>query len=194
MYTPPPTGGGPARGPRWPLISSLGCGGLIALLVFFWVVGTIVGPPPEEPAEPAAAGTSSAAASPASPSVPASPTRETPAAAPSTPASSPPAPPAAKPTTSRTPEPAPTRRSAPRPTAEQQHVYLARVRLIDPALAAKPERDIRRARGICDRIINPPGGTISLVDYTIYMLSGPDVQLTERQARQVIAAVRAWCR
>lgn len=184
MYTPPPAGHGPARKPRWPLIGGLGCGGLIVLFAIFWVIGTIAGPPPADPVEPAAR-----AASPTATPAPAS---TPPAPPPSTPTPSPAR--TSAPPTSPTGPATPTRRTAPRPTAEQQQVYLARVRLIDPALAAKPERDIRRARGICDRIINPPGGSITLVDYTIYMLSGPDVHLDEGQARQVIAAVRAWCR
>lgn len=150
----------------WLPIAGIGCGTLLVLFVLLAVIGAIAGPPDEK--------TGPAAATPAS-SAPASTTPQQ--AAPSAAASSPEA-----------------SRTAPHPTNEQRQVYLARVRLIDPALAAKPERDIRRARGICARIISPPGGTISLTDYTIYMLSGPDVQLTEDQAHKVIAAVKAWCR
>lgn len=155
----------------WLPIAGIGCGTLLLLFVLLAVIGAIAGPPDEQ--------TSPAAATPTSPA----PASTTPQQA---------APPAASPSA---PAPSPTAsRTAPHPTNEQRQVYLARVRLIDPALAAKPERDIRRARGICARIINPPGGTISLTDYTIYMLSGPDVRLTEQQAREVIAAVKAWCR
>jgi hypothetical protein len=151
---------------------------MVAVFVLLVIIGTIAGPPPEDPEpKPVAASASPTSARPT----------------PSTPAPAPPAPPSAAPSPSAPPSP-PGRRAAPHPTAEQAQVYLARVRLIHPELAAKPDRDIRRARGICDRIINPPGGTLSLEDYTIYMLSGPRVQLDARQARQVIAAVKAWCR
>lgn len=154
----------------WLPIAGIGCGTLLVLFVLLAVIGAIAGPPDEQ--------TNPAAATPTSPA----------------PASTAPKQ-AAPPAPSSAPAPSPTAtRTVPHPTNEQRQVYLARVRLIDPALAAKPERDIRRARGICARIITPPGGTISLTDYTIYMLSGPDVQLTEDQARKVIAAVKAWCR
>ena len=169
MQPPPFPGQTPPRPRRpriWIPIAGIGCGTLVLLVVALGIIGAIAGPP-TEPAAPAAAPTTSPA-----PTTPASPA----------------------PAATQNAEAPTGHRTAPHPTNEQRQVYLARVRLIDPALATKPERAISRARGVCDRIINPPGGTITLTDYTIYMLSGPDVRLDEAQAREVIAAVKAWCR
>lgn len=88
----------------------------------------------------------------------------------------------------------PSRREVPRPTAAQARAYLATIARIDPGLVVNRERALRRARGVCDRIVNPPGGTLTLTRYTAVMLSGGDAQINERQARQVIRAVRVWCR
>lgn len=157
------------RRPTWLLPTGIGCGGLLAVLGLLVVAGLIIGPPPEDAAAPVrtpapARTLSSPAARPARPSPP--------------PSSA----------------PAPARRQVPRPTAAQAEAYLAAIARIDPGLVADRERALRRARGVCDRIINPRGGNVTLEYYTAYMLSGGDAVIDEGQARRVIAAVRVWCR
>jgi len=155
-------------------------GALVVLLVAMFIVGTIAGPPPEEKAAIKAAPTSTAA-SPA----PAQTSAPQPAATSKPPAPSP------KPTS---PKPVAAPRTVPTPTAAQQQAYLAALAKIDPGLRVKPTRVIGRARNICQRILQPPSGNLTLEQYTVLELSGGNATIDEAQARQVIKAVRAWCR
>lgn len=92
------------------------------------------------------------------------------------------------------PAKAPPRAEVPRPTPAQARTYIATIEDIDPGLTVNRDRALRRARGICDRIVNPPGGDITLTEYTVYMLSGGNAQIDKGQARRVIRAVKVWCR
>jgi hypothetical protein len=83
--------------------------------------------------------------------------------------------------------------AVPSPDAEQRAAYLAALEKIDPGLVVNEERAIRRAVRVCERIINPPGGTMSLEKYVVEELSGGNATITTGQARQVIKAVKAWC-
>lgn len=85
------------------------------------------------------------------------------------------------------------RRPVPTPDAAQRAAYLAALEEIDPGLAVHEERAIRRGRAVCDRILNPEGRG-DITRYTVQALSGGDAQIDAAQARQVIKAVRAWCR
>lgn len=87
-----------------------------------------------------------------------------------------------------------TPRPVPTPTAAQQRTYLAMIARIDPGLVVNRERAMRRAGRICERIIQPPGGALTLERYTVLELSGGYAQINEAQARQVIKAVKVWCR
>ncbi|MEV4457020.1 hypothetical protein [Microbispora sp. NPDC049633] len=83
----------------------------------------------------------------------------------------------------------------PSPDADQAAAYLDALRAIDPGLVANEERAIRRAVRVCERIIAPPeGSTMSLERYVVAELSGGNATITTGQARQVIKAVKAWCR
>src|SRR5690606_10506513 len=88
---------------------------------------------------------------------------------------------------------APSRQVVPTPDAGQAAAYLAALERIDPGLVANAERAIRRGRSICDRIINPRGGTMTLEEYVVAELSGGNATIDEAQARQVIRAVKVWC-
>jgi hypothetical protein len=173
-YGPPPQRPGP---PAWLLPAGIIGGAIVLLLVVLGAIGAVIG----EPIEPAANRPAVSASS------------STPKATPKA-ANPPPATSAAPATTHPAPPAAPTRRRAPYPTTEQGETYLATIADIDPGLVIKRERALSRARGVCDRMINPPGGTVSLERYTAYMLSGGDVQITEQEAEEVIKAVRVWCR
>lgn len=81
----------------------------------------------------------------------------------------------------------------PTPDAEQRAAYLAALQEIDPGLVANEDRAIRRGRAVCDRIINPRT-TPSVEEYTVAALSGGTTTINQAQARQVIKAVKAWCR
>jgi len=78
--------------------------------------------------------------------------------------------------------------------AEQQRTYLDTLSALDPGLVANEDRAIRRAERICDRILNPPGGTMSLERYVVEELSGGNATIDEETAKTVIAAVKVWCR
>jgi hypothetical protein len=90
--------------------------------------------------------------------------------------------------------PGPSLRRVPQLTAAQQRQYLAALAKIEPALVANRERAIRRGRNICDYGLNHRGGRQTLTAYTVRELSGGDAQITAAQARQVIRAVKVWCR
>lgn len=81
----------------------------------------------------------------------------------------------------------------PTPDAGQRAAYLAALQEIDPGLAANEERAIRRGRAVCDRIIHPRENP-SVEEYTVAALSGGTTTIDQAQARQVIEAVKAWCR
>lgn len=189
MYGPPPGPQAPMPAPPAPRkgngkkIALIVGGALIALFAFFWVVGTIAGPPPEKPSKPAAAPTTTPSATTAAVSPPAATTQA--AAPPPVPASSRPAP---APTT---PTAGPAR--APQPTPAQQRTYLATIARIDQGLVVNEERAMRRAGRICERIVRPPGGNLTLEQYTVLELSGGNATINEAQARQVIKAVHVWC-
>lgn len=85
--------------------------------------------------------------------------------------------------------------AVPSPTAAQQAAYLAALRRIHPGLVVNRERALRRAGRVCERIVRPPsGGTLTLEKYTAMELSGGNATINETQARQVIRAVKVWCR
>lgn len=88
----------------------------------------------------------------------------------------------------------PAARAVPSPSPAQQRAYLAAIARIDPGLVADRERALRRAGRICERIVQPPGGTLTLERYTVLELSGGNARIDEAQARQVIRAVKVWCR
>lgn len=80
------------------------------------------------------------------------------------------------------------------PTKAQREVYLATLADIDPGLTVNTNRVMRRAYRVCDRILRPVGGTKGLIEYTVQELSGGNATIDDAQARQVIKAVKAWCR
>lgn len=155
-------------------------GGVAVFLVAMLIVGLIAGPPPEEKAAVQAAPTSTTA-SPA----PAKTSARQPAATSKPPAPSP------KPSS---PKPVAAPRTVPTPTAAQQQTYLTALARIDPGLTVNTERVMRRAGRVCERMIRPPGGNLTLEAYTVLELSGGNATIDEAQARQIIKAVRAWCR
>lgn len=163
-YGPPPARPGP---PRWLLFGGIGCGGLLAVFVLLVIIGLIIGPPPEGEAAP-------------------SPTPSAPR-----PTSAPPAPREVAPT----PAPSSTApRAVPSPDAAEQAAYLAAIARIDPGLTVNTERVMRRAGRICERIVRPPGGNLSLEQYVVLELSGGNATINESQAREVVKAIRVWCR
>lgn len=80
-------------------------------------------------------------------------------------------------------------------TAKQQ-AYLDAVERIDPYFAYKPERAVRRARGICDYGAQRDISDAQLLKYTRITLSGTDpktgrdVVPSDRQATKVIKLAR----
>ncbi|MFF0860907.1 DUF732 domain-containing protein [Nonomuraea sp. NPDC003560] len=90
---------------------------------------------------------------------------------------------------------APASSRVPTPDASQRAGYLAALRAIDPLLVVNEERAIRRGRAVCDRVIHGSGGsTWTLEKYTVEELSGGTTTIDEDQAKQVIKAVKVWCR
>ncbi|MEU4234176.1 DUF732 domain-containing protein [Nonomuraea sp. NPDC026600] len=99
--------------------------------------------------------------------------------------------PSASATPNRTAEPA----TAPSPSAAEQRAYLATLKSIDPGLTVNTERVMRRAGRVCERILHgADGGTMTLEKYTVAELSGGNATISEAQAKQVIAAVKVWCK
>lgn len=85
--------------------------------------------------------------------------------------------------------------AVPSPDADQTAAYLDALREIDPGLVANEARAIRRGMRVCERIIAPPeGSTMSLERYVVAELSGGNATIDEAQARQVVRAVKVWCR
>lgn len=81
----------------------------------------------------------------------------------------------------------------PSPSKAQQRAYLTALERIDPGLVVNEDRAIRRARSICDRVINGAQGA-TLEKYVVAELSGGNATINEAQAKQVIKAVKVWCR
>lgn len=178
----PPTPTPPAPRRKGPLIALCAGGGFIVIvLALLTVIGLTVDDPNESPAA------ASAASSPASSAPPASP----PAARPSATSAAPR--PSAKPTRSASPTPTGPR-PVPSPNARQERTYLATIARIDEGLVVNEERAMRRAGRVCERIIRPPGGTLTLPKYVVLEMSGGNAQINERQAAQIIRAVKVWCR
>lgn len=176
----------PQHGPRPPrkgmhpgLLSALIAAPIILIVLF--VIGTVAGQPEKAPV---AARTSVAPSSPAAPPAPSSPAPVAPAVP--APVTSAPAPVAPSPRPSVAP-------TVPTPTAAQQRAYLAALARIDPGLTVNTERVMRRAGRVCERIIRPPGGNLTLQQYTVLELSGGNATIDEAQAREVIKAVQVWC-
>jgi hypothetical protein len=81
------------------------------------------------------------------------------------------------------------------PSEDQERVYLAALKAIDPGLTVNTERAVRRAERVCDRILHgSDGGSMSLERYTVAELSGGNATIDEQQAKRVIRAVKVWCR
>ncbi|WP_214317267.1 hypothetical protein [Nonomuraea sediminis] len=81
------------------------------------------------------------------------------------------------------------------PSEAQERVYLAKLKAIDPGLVVNTERAIRRAENICGRILDgADGGKLTLEQYVVQELSGGNATIDQAQARQVIKAVKVWCR
>jgi hypothetical protein len=78
----------------------------------------------------------------------------------------------------------------------QQQAYLDAVERIDPYFAYKPERALRRARGICDYGAQRDISAAQLLKYTRITLSGTDPKTgrdivpSDRQATKVIKLAR----
>ncbi|GGS88455.1 DUF732 domain-containing protein [Nonomuraea spiralis] len=90
-----------------------------------------------------------------------------------------------------------TSQSAPAPDylTAQKADYLAALDAIDPGLVVNEERALRRGQRVCDRILRgSDGGTMSLEEYTVAELSGGNATINEAQAKQVIKAVKVWCK
>lgn len=90
--------------------------------------------------------------------------------------------------------PAKTSATVPAPSPAQEEAYLAAIARIDAGLVANQERAMRRAGRICERIVRPSDGNLTLEKYTVMELSGGNATINEAQARKVIKAVRVWCR
>lgn len=82
----------------------------------------------------------------------------------------------------------------PTPDVGQKADYLAALEAIDSGLVANEDRAIRRGRAICDRILRGSDGGMSLDKYTVEELSGGNATINEAQAKQVIKAVKVWCK
>lgn len=82
----------------------------------------------------------------------------------------------------------------PTPDAGQRAAYLAALEGIDRGLVVNEDRAIRRGRAVCDRILHPSGGTMTLREYVVAELSGGNATIDQAQATKVVAAVKVWCR
>lgn len=72
--------------------------------------------------------------------------------------------------------------------------YLATLTAIEPGLTVHTARAMRRGVGVCDRILHPADGTMTVEEYTVEALSGGQATIDEEQAAKVIEAVKVWCR
>ncbi|WP_067181871.1 hypothetical protein [Microtetraspora niveoalba] len=86
-----------------------------------------------------------------------------------------------------------TAETLPTPNAGERAVYLESLRAISPELAANEDRAIRQGGLVCQRILKPDEGGMSLPQYTVAELSKGDTAITRVQAFKVIVAVKAWC-
>ncbi|WP_433222050.1 hypothetical protein [Microtetraspora malaysiensis] len=89
---------------------------------------------------------------------------------------------------------APTTEAPPGPTTAQRAVYLAALREIAPELAENEDRAIRQGGLVCQRILKPEDGGMSLPQFTVAELSKGGGAITRVQAFKVIIAVKAWCK
>lgn len=81
----------------------------------------------------------------------------------------------------------------PEPDAGQRAAYLAALAEIDPGLVANEERAVRRGRAVCERILHPSSGGMTLRQYVVEELSGGNATINQAQAAKVVTAVKAWC-
>ncbi|MGI5485490.1 hypothetical protein [Microtetraspora malaysiensis] len=88
---------------------------------------------------------------------------------------------------------APAAEAPPTPTSAQRAVYLAALREIAPELAENEDRAIRQGGLVCQRILKPEDGGMSLPQFTVAELSKGGGAITRVQAFKVIIAVKAWC-
>jgi hypothetical protein len=82
--------------------------------------------------------------------------------------------------------------SAP-PDAGQRADYLATLAGIDPGLVVNEGRAIARGQRVCEQILHKTTKW-TITRYTIEELSGGNATINATQARQVIKAVKVWCR
>ncbi|MFF4412126.1 hypothetical protein ACFYY8_06305 [Streptosporangium sp. NPDC001559] len=80
----------------------------------------------------------------------------------------------------------------PTPSGAERDAYLAALRAIDPGLVEKEERAVQRGRNTCLDVLEKKT-TEQVTANTRIRFTGA-VAVDAEQARQIVEAVKAWCR
>ncbi|WP_157545674.1 hypothetical protein [Microtetraspora fusca] len=87
-----------------------------------------------------------------------------------------------------------TAEALPTPSPGQRAVYLETLRAISPELAEDEDQAIRQAGLVCQRVLKPEDGGMSLPQFTVAELSKGGASINRVQAFKVIIAVKVWCK
>ncbi|MFC3980178.1 DUF732 domain-containing protein [Streptosporangium jomthongense] len=86
----------------------------------------------------------------------------------------------------------PTVPRVPTPDGAERDAYLAALRSVDPGLVEKEDQAVRRGRDTCLDILEKK--TTAQVAANAKVRFTGAVTVSEEQARQIVEAVKAWCR